>query len=307
VTDAAAAAELPPVERERDNLRPLIALLAVAVVLWVLYWTLVVLLVDDPTERGQFGDLFGGINALFSAGAFAGLIYTVLLQRKELRLQREELTQTREELKGQKVQLEIQNSVLRQQSFENTFFEMMRRHEDIVNAIEVPVSMHEVVSGRRAFGILFGEFERRFHEAVADDPLGDPLQHVQSAYTAFFAARQSDLGHYFRNLYHMVKLVADRDLMVPPSTVSELAATYLLSNRRYSALIRAQLSSYEHLLLFYNGLSTYGFDKFKPLIERFALLENMPWEQLLSLPAHANLYVHSAYGEMVIVSVTDGQ
>ncbi|MBN1278897.1 MAG: hypothetical protein JW989_03835 [Chlorobiaceae bacterium] len=34
--------------------------------------------------RGQFGDMFGGINALFTALILAGAIYTVWLQQKEL-------------------------------------------------------------------------------------------------------------------------------------------------------------------------------------------------------------------------------
>lgn len=46
-----------------------------------------------------FGDSFGGINTLFSGLAFAGIIYTILLQKKELRLQREEFQETRNELK----------------------------------------------------------------------------------------------------------------------------------------------------------------------------------------------------------------
>ena len=52
---------------------------------------------DWPT-RGQFGDVFGAVNALFSGLAFAGLIYTVFLQREELSLQRKELELTRQEL-----------------------------------------------------------------------------------------------------------------------------------------------------------------------------------------------------------------
>jgi hypothetical protein len=52
---------------------------------------------DWPT-RGQFGDLFGAINATFSGLAFAGLIYAILLQREDLALQRTELELTRQEL-----------------------------------------------------------------------------------------------------------------------------------------------------------------------------------------------------------------
>jgi hypothetical protein len=48
--------------------------------------------------RGQFGDLFGGVNALFTGLAFAGVIYTILLQSNELELQREELRLNRHAL-----------------------------------------------------------------------------------------------------------------------------------------------------------------------------------------------------------------
>ena len=46
--------------------------------------------------KGQFGDTFGALNALFSGLAFAGLIYTILLQRKELELTRQELKKATE-------------------------------------------------------------------------------------------------------------------------------------------------------------------------------------------------------------------
>lgn len=42
--------------------------------------------------------MFGAVNALFSGLAFAGIIYTILPQRRELELQREELRATRTEL-----------------------------------------------------------------------------------------------------------------------------------------------------------------------------------------------------------------
>lgn len=47
---------------------------------------------------GLFGDSYGAVNSLFSGLAFAGIIYTIILQKKELSLQRDELMQTRIEL-----------------------------------------------------------------------------------------------------------------------------------------------------------------------------------------------------------------
>lgn len=55
-------------------------------------------LLPDWQTRGQFGDVFGAVNALFSGLAFSGLIYAILLQREDLRLQRIELELTRKEL-----------------------------------------------------------------------------------------------------------------------------------------------------------------------------------------------------------------
>ena len=44
------------------------------------------------------GDLFGGINALFSGLAFAGVITTLVLQSLQLTAQKEELAVQKEEL-----------------------------------------------------------------------------------------------------------------------------------------------------------------------------------------------------------------
>lgn len=52
----------------------------------------------DWEKRGQFGDIFGAVNALFSGLAFAGLIFAILLQREDLELQRQELKLTTQEL-----------------------------------------------------------------------------------------------------------------------------------------------------------------------------------------------------------------
>ncbi len=82
---------------------------------------------------GEFGDMFGGVNALFSGLAFVGVIIAIMMQSKELELQREELKQTREELKGQKKQLQLQNETMQKQQFENTFFQMLKLHNDHMN------------------------------------------------------------------------------------------------------------------------------------------------------------------------------
>lgn len=51
----------------------------------------------DAQDAGAIGDAFGGVNALFSGLAFAGLVVTLYLQRQELELQRKELRCTLDE------------------------------------------------------------------------------------------------------------------------------------------------------------------------------------------------------------------
>ncbi len=77
----------------------LLILLIVITVIWVVGGRIVWSLFPDMQSRGSFGDMFGSINSLFAGLAFAGVIYTIFLQRQELALQRKELELTRKELK----------------------------------------------------------------------------------------------------------------------------------------------------------------------------------------------------------------
>ncbi|MBI5790399.1 MAG: hypothetical protein HZA63_02880 [Rhodocyclales bacterium] len=66
--------------------------------LWIVVPFVLKVVIEDPQQRGLFGDSYGALNALFSGLAFAGVIATLLLQRQELSYQREELELTRAEL-----------------------------------------------------------------------------------------------------------------------------------------------------------------------------------------------------------------
>jgi Putative phage abortive infection protein len=59
-------------------------------------------------------------------------------------------------------------------------------------------------------------------------------------------------------------------------------------------ILRAQLSSTELLLLFYNGLSEFGREKLHPLICKYAFLEQLPEVDLLRKD-HNKLYSVFAY------------
>ncbi len=84
-------------KKEDDKKGPWI-LFGSIIIVFVLSAIIILVSFSNWTDRGAFGDMFGAVNALFSALAFGGVIYAILLQRKELSLQREELELTRKEL-----------------------------------------------------------------------------------------------------------------------------------------------------------------------------------------------------------------
>ncbi|MGO4953090.1 hypothetical protein [Paenibacillus sp. S25] len=69
----------------------------------------------NASYRGTFGDMFGAVNALFSGLAFAGLIYTISVQRDELQEQKKAIEMQTEELALQRQAIEMQTEELKMQ------------------------------------------------------------------------------------------------------------------------------------------------------------------------------------------------
>ena len=72
-------------------------------------------IVPHVEKRGQWGDSFGFVTALFTGLAFAILIRTLHVQQQELALQRQEL-------EGQKKL---------KQNFESSFFQLLGQHNEL--------------------------------------------------------------------------------------------------------------------------------------------------------------------------------
>ncbi len=264
----------------------------VVIILWALNFILLALSNDN---RGVFGDMFGVVNSLFSGLAFAGIIITIFLQSRELKLQREELTETREEFKAQ-------NLTLRLQRFENTFFNMLSLHHDIVNSIDwvvdsfVPeggltrgfvkrASGHiekHVFRGRDVFELHYLELKKQLSEYVDQTYINDTYQLEYEKY-------KNDFDHYFRNLYRIIKLVDTTQFTDDLNSKEEFKEKY-----KYTSIVRSQLSTFELLWLFYNCLSRNGIYQFKPLVEKYTLFKNIRSEELAN-GRHTDLYDESAF------------
>ena len=240
------------------------------------------------------GDFYGGsVASLWSlAGLF--LIYVAFLGQKQQLLNQQmeimysqlEVKYTRLELEGQKQEMIEQNKTLRQQKFDNTFFQLLSNHSTIVNSMDLrKYGGKEVFAeGRDCFNTFYQKLEHYIktkNKKIKLDPKKEDLESTIESYHLFYERDQNNLGHYFRNLYHIIKFIDNSDIK---------------KNKTYTNFVRAQLSSHELVLIFYNCLSSNGKEKFKPLIEKYALLKNMN-TSLVFNQSHLNEYKKSAYGK----------
>lgn len=104
-------------------------------------------------------DVFEAINSLFSGLAFAGLIYTIMLQRKELSLQRKELRDTRDVFQEQSSLMKFQQKV-------NVFFQMIENHRGVVKSLNTTTKTHKhIPESARSEEI---ETKREGYEVIED-------------------------------------------------------------------------------------------------------------------------------------------
>lgn len=260
------------------------------IVIWLLFWLFIDMFIPE-INRGVFGDKFGAVNALFSGLAFAGLIATLLYQKEELKLQREELQHTREELKRQREEFEEQNKTLKRQRFENTFFNMLSLQQEITNNLfyqyEKEIDGHInlcTYKGREIFKEIYEFAQFTYEGLIYPKNTGLKLILEKNGYTAYTAVSETNrFDHYFRHLYRIFKYIDTTDLINDDERYE------------YACIVRSQLSDYELIMLFFNGLSDNGKEKFKPLIEKYAILKNMRPDLLPSAGKEKTFYSEGAY------------
>lgn len=225
---------------------------------------------SDLAAAGSF--LQGAVGSLWSLAAFIFIYVTLKTQQEEVVRQRAALAQER---------------------FESIFFELLRIHHSLIADIRVTsLGSGAAVTGRACFRIFYDKL-REIYEAqmVDEESRGFGPEHERSqdsiamavdvAFQNLYRSFGGELGHYFRNLYHIIRFVDESQVSVA-------------ERKRYMKILRAQLSSTELLLLFYNGLSEFGREKLHPLICKYAFLEQLPEVDLLRKD-HNKLYSVFAY------------
>ncbi|MDG0768210.1 putative phage abortive infection protein [Bacillus halotolerans] len=186
---------------------------------------------DGIKSLGAFGDFFGGTTVgLFNLSSILLVLVAVIIQRKELK-------ETRSQFQKQQI--------------DNTFFNMINLHNQIVSELEISGN-----KGKYALNHLNKEVKSRYKTVLSEDKKEKILQSYEYLYKNYY------FGHYFRNMYRIMKFI-DR--------TKELSED---EKRNYIGILRAQLSTGELLLIFYNALSERG-EKFKKLILDYDFFDDL--------------------------------
>lgn len=268
---------------------------------------------SDNQVRGLFGDKFGSVNALFSGFAFAGIIFTLLLQRRDL-------TETR--------------NAMSHERFDNTFFQLLNLHIDITKNLsarghigkEAFEAFNRYLLGCDPDFSVYSALQKiprdKIRLIIDDKSLIDSFdQYLSSAdITNLKESRDKGVGafanylddnremheikivdaykkaavqyidyfsHYFRNLYHILKFIKDSDLISEDE------------KKCYSKFVRSQLSDVELVCIFYNSISKIelmgredmelGYPKMRKLLGQFDILQNMNPRSLIH-PLHKEIF-----------------
>ncbi|MBV7440756.1 putative phage abortive infection protein [Weeksellaceae bacterium TAE3-ERU29] len=192
------------------------------------------------------------------------------------------------------------------QQFENQFYEMVRLHKENVNEIEIKTKSGITLKGRSVFFEMKEELEvlLRLNE-INENEINEKV--FKEVYVKFFwgvkktkkyiqeslkskdtrtkktinkemsdlkisplKGYHSFLGHYYRHLFHIVKFISN-------SSIEES------EKMKYLRVLRAQLSNYEQIMLFYNWLSEYGEDwenDSNNFFTRYKMIHNLWYDNL---------------------------
>ncbi|MCL5991828.1 MAG: putative phage abortive infection protein [Bacteroidetes bacterium] len=236
--------------------------------------------ISDAQENklGTLGQLLEGTVGTIWALAGVILFYEAMrFQRMELKSQRHELELNRQEVIEQTQQLRAQNQTLFIQTFENTFFQLVTLHNDIVNNIsiehfDVVTNNDRRITGRQCFFQFYSDFRYTYSNHI--DIVGgsfpdkeDIITTINEAFITFFNRYQEMLGHYLRNVHNILKYIDSSDIK---------------NKWLYTNLFHDHLSNFELCLILYYCISDLGV-KLKPLAEKYSLLENIPVDEIIDM------------------------
>lgn len=211
----------------------------------------------DQTIFGSFGDYIGGV--LGTLLSLISVVYIFLTYRKQIEFS------------------EKQEKLALTQQFESTFFNLLQNQRSILMSLRLNNNTIDYAYMKKVANELkkrLSEREYGLTEITLENKENEQ-EKINDIYQGIYLKYGSELGHYFRSLYHIFKYIGE-SAIVPKS--------------KYYGLIQAQMNNDELYLLFYNSISSYGKKKMYPFVENNNLLENLRYTDFLYFKKHQEIF-----------------
>lgn len=215
---------------------------------------------------GQFGDFIGGtLNPILAFLSFIALLYTIKIQTEELGLSRKELEETKEELKESRIaqqeqseSLKLQNEATKLQMFENTFYNLLSQHNNILEKLNY----------------LDSNIDTQFKEILGDLSSNNKDLSYENICYKFKIRNKGTMKIYFMTLFQLLKFIdiESKELSIDASL--------------YTNIIRATLDDKVLILLSLNNIIN-KYEKYIELIIKYKFLKHLDFN--LSYDLHENV------------------
>ena len=187
------------------------------------------------------------------------------------------------------------NQLLTQKNqFENIYFNLLTQQRQIKDGIKTTIRFDKAeIDMESADFNFFDDLILRLKldfSKKENSKKENSRKELVNLYNKWFTIYNSDLGHFFRHMYHIVKFVDNN-----PYFKSIDKDENFFQKEDYIKILRAQLSNAEIVLLALNGLTGQG-EKFKTYIDKYQLLVNINLEQ--EMPED---YISGVPGPKIIV------
>lgn len=290
----------------------------------------------DFNDLGPYGDFVAGSTVpLLTFSSFVIVSATLITQQVQLKVQMKELQLSREEYEKTNIELDEQNRTLLLQRFENTFFNILSSHNEVMTSIrpefkeiyEKFKNKAEVERELKFFndnnsilyedvilkwftfepidfiGILNGErVNEKASKALAYCRENIDLVHefflkvyekrefkyilINQVYEEIYNEYHHILGHFFRSMHRLVKYI-DNSIIIDNE-----------EKKFYLGIVRSQITTYEHIMLFYNCLSPYGNDSFMPLVKKYDFLDEMKYELIINKDIYNHMELFTNFDDL---------
>ncbi|MEJ9232235.1 hypothetical protein LAV79_22820 [Peribacillus butanolivorans] len=138
--------------------------------------------------------------------------------------------------------------------------------------------MYETELEKLNFNLAVNRISNEYVDKYKENFMRKPLKELKIiTYEEIYKDKENSIGHYYRNLYRLVKLIQSETF----DTNKEVNEN---EKRKYRGILRAQLSSFELLMIFYNVVYSKKGEKFKEILlntnffDDHLVTDNFIWE-----------------------------